>query len=61
MKIYTLDKGWAGSVVVIETSKERALEIMKQQHPEANDDDLNCIEESEITEGFSFVNLGDLW
>lgn len=60
MKIYTLDKGWAGSVVVIETSKERALELMKNLHSETSDSDLNRIEESEIVVGFSFVNYGDL-
>lgn len=60
MKIYTLDKGWAGSVVVIETSKERALELMKNLHSGTSDSDLNRIEESEIVEGFSFVNYGDL-
>lgn len=60
MKIYTLDHGWAGSVVVVETSKERALELMKHTHPDTCDDDLNRIEESEIGVGFVFYNVGDM-
>lgn len=60
MKVYALDHGWAGSVVVIETSKERALELMKEKHPETCDHDFNRIEESEIKVGFAFYNVGDL-
>lgn len=59
MKIYTLDHGWAGSVVVIETSKERALEIMKEQHPDTEDSHIGLIEEHDVVSGFSFSNLGD--
>lgn len=60
MKIYALDHGWAGSVVVVETSKERALELMKTKHQETCDADINRIEEHDITVGFAFYNYGDL-
>lgn len=60
MKIYTLDHGWAGSVVVIETSKESALALMKEKHPDTCDADFHRIDESEIVAGFAFYNMGDL-
>lgn len=57
MKIYTMDCGWQGSIVVIANSKDEAIKLMENQ---PNYDIKNIIEESEIKKGWLFSNLGDL-
>ncbi len=56
LKIYAVDWGWAGSIVVVAESKEEAKKIIESVDNLYNERDT--IEEHEI-KGFVFNNLGD--
>jgi hypothetical protein len=56
MKIYSQDNGWAGCIIVIETSMENAIERMKGYY---NFDPKCLIEEHPIEVGFEYCCLGD--
>jgi hypothetical protein len=56
LKLYTMECGYRGSIVVVASSKENAREIMKNCW---NYEEIE-IEEHEIKEGFCFYNLGDM-
>lgn len=56
MKLYIMDCGIYGSIVVVSDSETKARELMKGH---MNYDPSIQIEEHEIVNGFIFVNLGD--
>jgi len=56
LKIYTQDHSWAGSIVVVAKSEADARKLMIQC---TNYEAGEPIQESPITEGFVFYNLGD--
>lgn len=56
MKLYIMDCGVYGSIVVVSDSEANARELMQTQW---NYDDSIQIKEHEIVNGFIFVNLGD--
>ena len=56
MKLYIMDCGVYGAIVVVSDSEIKARELMKSQYNYQTD---LPITEHEITEGFIFVNLGD--
>jgi hypothetical protein len=56
MKLYIMDCGVYGAIVVVSDSESKARELMQ---PHMNYDASLQIEEHEIKDGFIFVNLGD--
>lgn len=56
MKIYYMDCGVSGSIVVVSSSKKEAKKLMCTQY---NYEESNEIEEYEIKDGFIKTNLGD--
>lgn len=56
MYIYTQDNGWRGSIIVIASTEEEALEKMKKYY---NYDSENEIGKHEINKDFEWCDLGD--
>jgi metal-responsive CopG/Arc/MetJ family transcriptional regulator len=56
MKLYIMDCGVYGSIIVVSDSEANARELMQTQW---NYDDSIQIKEHEIVNGFIFANLGD--
>ncbi len=61
MKIYTLDCGWAGSIVVVANSKEEALAKMELEFNFSYCENVEAnFKEHEINTDFVFCNTGDI-
>lgn len=57
MKIFVMDCGWAGSIIVVAENEEQARELMK---PCYNYDPKEKIVEVPIVPGLIWNNLGDM-
>lgn len=68
LKIFMLDLGWRGSIVVIAKNSQEAVKKMsvcqnfldRYGHLEISDLEKFVPECSEITDGFVFCNTGDM-
>lgn len=56
MKLYTMDCGWRGSIIVVANNVEEARVMMETEY---NYDLENDIEEHDIVVGFIYTDLGD--
>lgn len=56
LKVFYMDLGWAGNIVVIEETEEAAREIMKREYNYSSD---GCIQVLPIQKGVVVSNMGD--
>lgn len=56
LKIYEQDHGWAGTLIVVSESEEKARRLM-EEHPTY--DKTQHVNVYEIVEGLEFANYGD--
>lgn len=60
LKIYTVDFGWKGSIVVVAENEAQARSFMQGHHNYKYADGDNCeITECKIEKGFAWVDYGD--
>ena len=57
LKIYEMDRGWRGNIIVVAENEKEAREFMDGRH---NYDPEVEIQEHEIVKGLAINNLGDM-
>lgn len=57
LKVFVVDFGWAGNIVVIEKDEASARELMKTQYNYSPDTEMEIYE---IKQGLIISNYGDL-
>lgn len=57
LKVFVVDFGWAGNIVVIEKDEASARELMKTQYNYSADTEMEIYE---IKQGLVISNYGDL-
>lgn len=60
MKLYSLDHGYYGSVLVVANTLEEAFTKILLEHPATESTDLPRVKEHEFNADFVFLNLGDM-
>lgn len=60
LKIYSMDGGWCGGIVVVATSKEKAFERIKADYVwDETRHKIDDIQEHDIVEGLEIEFYGD--
>ena len=56
LKVFVMDLGWAGNIVVVEETVEAARLLMKKEYNYSED---GCVKSFSIQKGLVISNMGD--